>query len=80
MCAPTSRQRVKTVVRFTWRTCVHGISFYPQSYCTRIGTNLIPIIIRKLRARMPSLNARTVHQDVDFMPIFQYCGRESCDF
>ncbi len=43
-------------------------------------TYLVPIIIRKLCTRMASLNSRAIHQDVDFMSIFQNGRSERCYF
>jgi hypothetical protein len=35
-----------------------------------MGAYLIPIIIRKLRTRMPPLNPRTIDKNIDLMSVF----------
>jgi hypothetical protein len=55
-------------------------SLPPSLY--RIGgmAHLVPVIIRKLRRGVPSLNTSTVYEDIDLMPIFQDCRSEARDF
>jgi hypothetical protein len=45
-----------------------------------VFAHLIPIIIWKLRTRMPSLDSSAIDQDPDFVSIFEDCWCESCYF
>ena len=40
--------------------------------------HLIPIIIRKLRTRMPPLNPCTIDKNIDLMSILENCRSEGC--
>jgi hypothetical protein len=42
--------------------------------------DLIPIIVGKFRTGMATLDSCTIHEDMDFMSIFQNCWREGSDF
>ena len=63
MWAPISRQRVKTVVRFTWRIyrCGSALEMGGQS----VHPHLVPVMARKSMTRMSFLNASTIQQDIN---------------
>jgi hypothetical protein len=66
ICAPTSRQSVKTVERFTWRTCDCQLSGAPD---INRGSHLVPVIIWKLGAGMATLNSSAIDQNIDLVPV-----------
>ena len=78
MCAPVSRQSVKTEVRLTWRTCGQGVSGR-----RRLGRKgvvyFVPVIVGELVAWVSSLYAGAIHEDVDSVFVLEDDGEERCD-
>ena len=85
MCAPTSRQRVNTVVRLTWMTYCAILSHQPRSlHCPkpqlRESSYLAEIRIWELMTWMSLLDARAIYENVNLVSILQNGGCESCNF